>query len=555
MERSAALKAWLDGPTLAATLWALEVLVIALVNADVGGWPVLADLADDLARWGLVYVAFGAVAGALATRLGAVGALAPWLVALVVADPGVAPRPVYVGVIAIAAALAWAARRVPDRGRLILLGGFGVTLVGVGVGVGVGALAGHEAPVHGVRGDRPDIVLIVVDTLRRDHVGAYGGDVATPSIDGLAAEGLRFTNAWSTSSWTLPSHASLFTGLLPGDHGAVESHPRLDGGHRTLAESLAGDGYRTVGLSANAWVSAGTGLDRGFQRFAFLGDRGIADQLLLALVFDRPDDLGGQAIADAAVAELADAAAAGEPLFLFANLLEAHEPLGTLPGFDPAPGRAWLRDMPRSWCTCADGVVVGDFTCRDGLFRASEARVHAVHERYDAGVTYDDARIGAILGALRASGRLDRTLVIVTSDHGEHLGADGRLGHMVWLDQELVDVPLIVRFPGRFAAGTVDAAPIDLTAVAPLVLAIADGRPVPTRSAVARAEVHAHRDATRTRLGVLYACDFEPMVVERRALAAGGRPLWWEGAAGPTRGVVQIEASTRQALDALGYVE
>lgn len=548
MERQGPVAAWLDGPTLAVAVWAVEVLVIGLVNADVGGWPVLAALADDLARWGLVYLGFGALAGALATRVGPLGALAPWLLALAVAAPGVAPRAVYVVALAVGAALAFVARRAQERVRL-------GALAAVVVAFAVVALGGRPEPVHGTPGDAPDVVVIVVDTLRRDHVGAYGGHVATPALDRLAAEGVRFTDAWSTSSWTLPAHASLFTGLQPSEHGAIESHPTLAPGPGTLAEAFAGRGYRTVGLSANAWVSAGTGLDRGFQRFVFFGDEGIADQLLLALVFDRPEDLGGQAITDAALAELSDAASAREPLFLFANLLEAHEPLGTLPGYDPAPGRAWLRDMPRSWCACEDGGIAGDFTCTDGRFRASEARVQAMHELYDAGVAYADARIGQLVEALRARGRLDNTLIVVTSDHGEHLGEGGQVGHMVWLDAALVEIPLVARFPAGVAAGTVEDGPLDLTAVMPLVVALATGEAAPPRPRVAHAEVHPHPDAARRRLGALYGCDFAPMGIERRGVTDGVAPLWWTGTAAPTPSSVPLDDATRRALGALGYVE
>ena len=117
--------------------------------------------------------------------------------------------------------------------------------------------------------ERPNIALIVLDTVRADRITCSGEDrVATPHIDALCDRGIFFAHASSTSSWTLPAHASLFTGLYPLQHGATQEHTRLGNGASTLAEILGAHGYRTFGASANPMVSVKSGLARGFESFA-----------------------------------------------------------------------------------------------------------------------------------------------------------------------------------------------------------------------------------------------------------------------------------------------
>ncbi len=112
---------------------------------------------------------------------------------------------------------------------------------------------------------RPDIVLVVLDTVRRDHTGVGGAsDGATPRLDGLMAEGTAFRNAWANAPWTVPSHASLFTGLLPSEHGCTAASPRLGPDRRTLAEVLAAAGYDTGAFFSNPWLYDRS--DRGLPR-------------------------------------------------------------------------------------------------------------------------------------------------------------------------------------------------------------------------------------------------------------------------------------------------
>lgn len=556
---------------------------MAGVNADIGGIALLVDLVTPLSRWGLGYLAVGALLGlARLTPLGRLGPLVGWLLLVALADEGVAPRWLSAALVLVAHTLPPLGVRLckvghrfpnralatntlenepPDRRRSLVQGW---ALLGLAVVLLLGSLpTGVSRPPIGVPGAGPNVVLVVVDTLRADHVGAYGyARPTTPAVDRLAAEGLRFEHARANASWTLPSHGSLFTGLLPSEHGAHAAHPTLGDGPATLAQAFDERGYRTVGLSANAWVSAGTGLDRGFERFHFLGADGISSQLLLPLVFSAPEDLGGRSITDHAVQAIADAARADEPLFLFANYLEAHEPLGTIPEparsrfseqpVDPGAGRRWVRELPLFWCACeADRDPL---RCEDGLFRAPAPRVRQTIDQYDAGVAYVDARIGELRAALERVGQLDNTVFVVTSDHGEHLGEDGRLGHMVWLTEPLLRVPLVVRYPPALTPG-VEREPIDLAHLHDWLLALTAGTPLPPPPARLVAESHPHPAALRDRWGTLFQCDFGPAglgrtrIHDKAGTVDGGAPVTDLAPDG------ELSPRTRAALEALGYLQ
>lgn len=570
-----------DGAALGLLVWLLEITAVAVGASGIGGASVLAALRDDLAWWGLVYALVGGATGVLLhTRVGRAGPLLVWLALWCIADPGIVPGAVYLGLLVVAAGVWLGWLRLGAR-RVV------VPPVFIGALAGVWLWPAAAPSVTGTPGAGPDVLLIVVDTLRADRVGGDGRDT-TPQIDTLAAGGLRFTGARAPSSWTLPSHASLFTGLSPAEHGAHAGNPRLSDDPQTLAEAFDARGYRTVGLSANAWVSGGTGLDRGFQDFGFLGDDGIASQLLLALVARRPQDLGGAALTRRALSALEAADEAGEPVFLFVNYLEAHEPLGTLPlperdvfgPVDPTRGRTWMRDMPLGWCTCAEASTAGSgddaLTCDDGLYRAGPARIEATTRAYDAGVAYVDGQIGQLVASIRARGRLRDTWIVVTSDHGEHLGEEGRLGHMVWLDDALLDIPLVIHGPG-VVPGSIDTAPFDLTELGPWLLARVDGKPPPPRSLRATSEVHPHAASTVRQWSTLFGCDFTPAATARRVVVQDARSVQRDGDrirtvdAGAERDPTPAEATwvsapfategsavprdTRRALEALGYVE
>ena len=253
----------------------------------------------------------------------------------------------------------------------------------------------------------PDIVLIVIDTARADRFSFMGYPRATtPRIDGLAAQGIAFTNAHSTSSWTVPSHASLFTGLYTVEHGANQEHNRLEEGPATLAELLGAAGYETVAVSGNAVVGQRTGLVRGFQRYQKAWrERNRGDP-------PGPAEHRTGPIVEALLSETDR----DRPYFLFVNFVEPH-------GRYWAPAEHRKRFVPedidealvqealavRAWRHYLNPRALGD------------AHYAVLNDLYDAELAYVDDLVADLLERLKRLGRLDNAVVVITSDHGETL--------------------------------------------------------------------------------------------------------------------------------------
>ncbi|MGH7820119.1 MAG: sulfatase, partial [Candidatus Binatia bacterium] len=312
-----------------------------------------------------------------------------------------------------------------------------------------GATTGEAAP--GVR--RPNVVLIVLDTQRADFLGAYGhrGNLS-PRFDELAREGTLFENAFATSYWTVPSHASLFTGLHPISHGAsFEHHRYLEDRFLTIAERLRDAGYQTTAFTANHYVEFAN-LHQGFERRRMIGERfqGLALRRLLEVV-GFPAKWIDQGAADG-VGQIADALA-GEirkdrPVFMFVNLLEPHW--------------RYLPPLPDRRATLPDGLGLFTATRISVQFYAPEVmggrRIEgpvreAITALYSADVRYQDRMFGRVIDLLRRHLDLDETLLIVTADHGENLGEAGRWDHAFALNDHLIRVPLLIRYPKRFPPG------------------------------------------------------------------------------------------------------
>jgi arylsulfatase A-like enzyme len=378
-------------------------------------------------------------------------------------------------------------RRVPRARRRPLLAGVTVAAVVVAVRllVGGGEVPRTAAPAGGT--PRPNVVLIVADTLRRDHVSAYGYRRRTsPSIDRLAEEGALYERAYSTAGWTLPAHASLFTGLYTSTHQTDARSIRLGEGLRTLAEILRDHGYRTAGFSANPWLNPTSGLEQGFERLDYVGVRTVTGALFLTLAIDRwravrgqtPPDLGGAAVTERLIGWM-DQAAPG-PFFAFANYMEVHEPYGSVPEpffstFLDAPlprdaGQEWVRDAPLFLCRGCEPSrpESAGVRCEGGRWRVSHQRRQQAEALYDAGVLYVDAQVGRIRAALDRHGLLDRTLVIVTSDHGETLGERGQMGHGL-LYESVLEIPLVIRYPRLFPPRTTVPVTASLVDILPTV--------------------------------------------------------------------------------------
>jgi arylsulfatase A-like enzyme len=348
------------------------------------------------------------------------------------------------------------------------------------------------APVATAAAKGPNIILISLDTVRADHLPIYGyAQNTTPNLTGFARESQVFTRAVSSGDMTLPTHASLFTGLYPSQHGAHFSKEQrlgvpLDNRYDTLASVLREHGYWTGGVIANGgYLSIAFGLNRGFTywdqrlpavKLAPLSPvwlrgrlRDLAVRFIPTSEWDRvarSADAINQSVYDALEQRPRDRA-----LFLFVNYMDAHVPYLPPAAFrDRFPGRDSAFTESRYIATYLD--VVG----HDRAIGERE-RAHLVSQ-YDAGIAYLDAQLGALFAKLKSAGLWENSLIIVTSDHGEALGEHNQLDHGgLSLYEDQIHVPLLIKYPGAGHKGTIDqpASSVDLM---PTVLTAA-GLPVP----------------------------------------------------------------------------
>lgn len=307
--------------------------------------------------------------------------------------------------------------------------------------------------------ERPHVVLISIDTLRADHLGCYGYERETsPVIDALAGESVLFENAIAQAGWTLPSHMSLMTSLLPSRHGVTQERALHDG-VATLAESLEEVGYHGAGFASWIYVSESYGFDQGFAEYRTLVD---TDRLDLAG--------GGGAYPAGRVVDAVESwltRAPDKPTFLFVHLFDPH--------MDYAPPQEYAQMFIGEDPPDIDGryetlrpAIAGLTPEPDSLSTDELSHVEAL---YDAEIRYVDTQIGELLRAVDAKLGLERCHVILLSDHGEEFMDHGSIeGHGWTLYEEIVHVPMLWRMPGASAAGTKVEQPVALIDVAPTLL-------------------------------------------------------------------------------------
>jgi arylsulfatase len=320
------------------------------------------------------------------------------------------------------------------------------------------ALVGFVARDRAYAPHRPDVVMIAIDTLRADHLHCFGNDwIRTPHLDALARDGVRFTRCYATAPWTLPSFASIFTGLTPSHHGAVGgTREVLDDRFTTLAEHLGRAGYRTNGAVSVKWLTLPFGTAQGYNCELPLESPGPLEggPLVTALgraMFDLPRD---------------------KPLFTFLHYFDAHAPYAPPPPFarmyyegdERAPGVPVL-DFLRSTANAAPNRGGGMY---DWLAGVTDLQFPA--REYAAGVSYTDDHVGQIVAELKRRGRYDDTLIIVVADHGEHLGEHGLWFTHALPYQETLHVPLLVKLPHGRAAGRLIDAPVSTLDILPTLL-------------------------------------------------------------------------------------
>lgn len=305
----------------------------------------------------------------------------------------------------------------------------------------------------------PLVIVYLVDTLRADHTSPYGyARDTTPQLAAFAKESVLFETAIAQASWTKPSVASLMTSLLPGQHRAVQLRDALAEAHLTLAEMLQAKGYATAAAIANSVIySKGAGFEQGFDLFS--GLHGAAG---------RPSKLVEAAVVVDEALRLIDARR-GLPTFVYVHTMDPHVPYAPPAPFDrkyePSPTPEHPAEDPRT----------------DYKEAADRERFVA---QYDGDVAYGDQEFGRFVRGLRERGLLDQALVVFMADHGEEFQDHGQWLHGRSVFDELVRVPLIVRFPGGEGGGRRVSQQVQVVDVLPTILE-SQGLPVPEPPVIA----------------------------------------------------------------------
>lgn len=298
----------------------------------------------------------------------------------------------------------------------------------------------------------PNVVLISIDSLRADHLSSYGYPRQTsPNIDRLAAEGVLFSQAISTTSWTLPSHVSLLTGLLPEAHGVQRPRHTLPGWPVTLAELMTAEGYQTAAVVSAPFLNSSYGMDQGF---AFYDDESVA----FSSNADSHVGTTAPQVHEAAGEWLR--ASQDERFFLFVHYWDVHydynppPPYDTLfdPGYDGDINANAFESNPR---------------IHEGMPARDLAHIEAL---YDGEIAFTDDYIGQLLDLLEELDLTSNTLVILTADHGDEFFEHGNKGHYKNLHEEVLRIPLIMRLPGELPSGVRIDDVVSLVDIAPTIL-------------------------------------------------------------------------------------
>ena len=279
------------------------------------------------------------------------------------------------------------------------------------------------------RDGRPDVVLIVVDTLRADHLGLYGyARPTSPRLDALAAGGGVFESAMAAAPWTLPSVMSIATARVPSRHGVVNDGLRLPAGVPTLAGTLRDAGYATGGFVSHIYVTAPFGFDRGFDRYEDFGLSRPGYRLEAGL------EPAADHVTTAALewVEGRDAA----PLFLFVHYFDPHWP------YDPPEPHRSL--FPSDYGGPLDAGYDGISRFQDPLVPIPDDYRRFLVDRYDGEIHFVDAQIGRLLDGIAAARGPRPVAVAVTGDHGEEFKEHGSMGHGRQMYEEVVRVPLVI---------------------------------------------------------------------------------------------------------------
>lgn len=385
-----------------------------------------------------------------------------------------------------------------------------------------------------VAGDRPNVLIVMWDTVRADRMSLYGHDrPTTPFVEEWARGARVFDNCASTANSTVPSHGSLFTGLLPLEHGANMSFMHLDDRHETLAEIFNEGGYRTYLYSANPHISRPENFNQGFEVEEHPWSPAYRDramEILRAKIDPRdrsselPAKFRNNMINKWTIKASGELAREGliswlgkddeRPFFAFLNYMEAHRPF--------VPSSACRRqvmnfaEVERSFKADRSWVPMWLYTFGMHEYAPEDLEIMAL--TYDACIADLDVLFKDLIGALDARGYLDNTIVVLVSDHGEHLGEHHMLDHQYSVYEGLIRVPLIVHFPDEVEPGR-ETAPVSNYDLFPTLLELAGLEPPGRLKSRARSLLDP--ETSRPRLAE-YLADFTEAIKTIKR----GKPDW-----------------------------
>ena len=372
-----------------------------------------------------------------------------------------------------------------------------------------------------------NVVLISIDSLRADHLGCYGYErLTSPVMDRLAAQSVRFATAYAPTSWTLPSHATMLTGRYPLSHGAVLRDRRLSSATPTLATVLRGAGYTTGGFVSYEFLRRRYGFDAGFDYFDdFTTELGTEED-------QRSQPTGP--LLNAQIIPWIERNAE-RPFFLFVHYFDVH----------------YHYDPPPPYDTMFDPDYVGpdlrQFT-RNPAIHAGMPRRHLEQliALYDGEIRFTDRVVGEVIETIDRLGIGGRTLFIVTADHGEEFFEHGEKAHGRTLYDEVLLVPLLMRWPDGFAAGHVVDVPVSLVDLAPTIYDLVGVAPSPGlegRSLVPLAFGEQSAPAP------IYAHLFTPKRPIISAMIRSGNEKYLQDLHSPRAGFYELEADPGEHLN------
>jgi len=330
---------------------------------------------------------------------------------------------------------------------------------------------------------RPNIILIVMDTVRADHLSCYGHHRrTTPNIDDLARHGVLYENAFTAAPWTPPSHASIFTGKYPSHHRTIGKDVRLKKENTSLAEILSRNGYSTLGVTCCQLLGLESGFERGFEKFielkppsllSFMFDRLYCKDYIRHLIYG-PDGNTYRAT-ESVKTHLKRRGKKRQPFFLFINYFNSHTPYDPPRPFKKMFYNGFheprihlkevlLNKIQRTGDKISDDEVDirrlrwiasggGGFAFAAKKASISEKEWEIVKSWYDGEIAYLDYQFGTLLDFLHDESIFENTLFIITSDHGESFGEHGLAVHPLCLYESVLHVPLIVSHPHLASGG------------------------------------------------------------------------------------------------------